>query len=130
MIKTKELKPGLIEVTILASFYGQAGEHWRRTLNGPNHNGYGRIFIQRHGANQRRYWHCYEPGGWYKGEKGGNMDECPGAMFIWPYSLKEPSVEAIDAMDNQKLGRDLGQALREFRQNNEKDLWEVVFRFI
>ena len=57
------------------------------------------------------------------------MDECPGTLFIWPYSLKDPSVEAIDAIDHQKLGRDLGQALRKYKQRNRNDLWEVVFHF-
>jgi hypothetical protein len=130
MITTKEITPGVIEITISALKYGQAGEHWRDVLRGPNHNGYGRIFIQRYGANQRRYWHCYGPGTWYKGEKGSNMDECPGAMFIWPFSLKDPSVEAVDAIDNQKLGRDMGLALRKYPQQLATDLWEVVFRFI
>ena len=50
--------------------------------------------------------------------------------FIWPFSLKEPSVEAVDAIDNQKLGRDMGQALRKLSQKDANDLWEVVFRFI
>ena len=58
------------------------------------------------------------------------MDECPGAMFIWPFSLKEPHVEAVDAVDNQRLGRDLGRALRTYPQKDQNDLWEVVFQFI
>ncbi len=130
MITTKEIKPGIIEITIRVSAYGQAGTHWCSTLSGPNHNGYGKIYIQRHGANKRRYWHCYNPGYFYKGEKGSNMDECPGAMFIWPFSTKMPSVEAIDAIDNQKLGREMGLALRKYKQNDVNDLWEVVFKFI
>ena len=50
-------------------------------------------------------------------------------MFIWT-AVKEADVEAIDAIDNQKLGRNLGTALRPFAQNDEKDLWEVQFRFV
>ncbi len=69
MIATKEIAPGVIEIAIHTSMYGQAGTHWRKVLGGPNHNGYGRIFIQRYGANERRYWHCYGPGDWYKGER-------------------------------------------------------------
>jgi len=130
MIQANEIRPGVVEVLIHVAPYGQAGAHWRRVLAGSSHNGYGRIFIQRFGANQRRYWHCYGPGDWYKGERGANMDECPGAMFIWPYSLKDPSVEAVDAVDNQRLGRDMGQALRRFSQVDANDLWEVVFRFV
>jgi hypothetical protein len=130
MIRTREIRPGVVQVSISVSAYGQAGHHWRDTLGAPDHNGYGRIFIQRFGANQRRYWHCYGPRDWYKGEKGANIDECPGAMFIWPCSLKEPSVEAVDAVDNQNLGRDMGQALRKFEQQDKTDLWEVVFRFV
>jgi hypothetical protein len=130
MIQANEIRPGVVQVVVYAAPYGQAGAHWRRVLAGTNHNGYGRIFIQRFGANQRRYWHCYGPGDWYRGEIGANMDECPGAMFIWPFSLKHPSVEAVDAVDNQRLGRDMGQALRKFSQVDANDLWEVLFRFI
>jgi len=130
MVKALELRPGVVTITIARAIYGEAGEHWCRVLNGPNHNGYGRIFIQRFGANQRRYWHCYGHGDWYRGEAGSNRDECPGAMFIWPYSLKSASVEDIDATDNQLLGRDMGLALRRFHQKDHRDLWEVVFRFI
>ena len=49
-------------------------------------------------------------------------------MFIWA-GKKEAHVEALDAIDNQALGRALGAALRKFPQNDERDLWEVVFRF-
>jgi hypothetical protein len=128
-ISTREIQPGVVEITINTQFYGQAGKHWSSTLSGPNNNGYGKLYIQRFGANQRRYWHCYGPGDWYKGEKGINQDECPGAMFIWT-SLKEPSIEAVDAIENQKLGRDLGRELRKYPQKDASDLWEVAFRFI
>jgi hypothetical protein len=130
VIVAREVGAGVVEVTLSSSAYGQAGAHWKHVLDGPNHNGYGRLFIQRYGANQRRYWHCYGEGDWYRGVKGANMDECPGAMFIWPFSLKHPHVEAIDAIDNQRLGRELGAALRPYSQRDENDLWEVVFRFV
>lgn len=110
--------PGVVNVTIRASAYGQAGEHWRKVLTGPNHGGYGKIFIQRFGANLRRYLSCYELRDYYRGAQGANLDECPGAMFIWT-SHKPADVEAIDAIDNQKLGRELGNALRARRQMNE-----------
>lgn len=42
MIKALELRPGIVTVTIATAVYGEAGEHWRRALNGLNHNGYGR----------------------------------------------------------------------------------------
>jgi hypothetical protein len=128
MIMTRELKPGVVEVTIHAGAYGQAGMHWRRVLSGSNHGGYGKIYIQRFGANQRRYWSCYELRDYYRGNKGANIDECPGAMFIWT-SAKKAHVEALDAIDNQALGRELGAALRKYPQRDERDLWEVVFRF-
>lgn len=128
MITTREMRPGVIEVTILTATYGQAGMHWRRILGGPDHRGYGQIYIQRYGANQRRYQSCYELRDYYRGEKGANLDECPGAMFVWS-GMKEAHVEALDAIDNQTLGRDLGAALRKYAQHSEKDLWEVVFKF-
>ena len=129
MITTREIKPGVVEVTIRAASYGQAGTHWRMTLSGPNHGGFGKIYIQRFGANKRRYWSCYELRDYYRGNPGANLDECPGAMFIWT-SNKQASVEAIDAIDNQSLGRDIGAALRKYPQATERDLWEVLFRFL
>lgn len=129
MISTNELMPGLVQVIIRVSDYGQAGEHWREVLEGPQHNGYGKIYIQRYGANRRRYENCYDLSSYYRGCTGANIDECPGAMFIWT-SDKEADVEAIDAVDNQKLGRELGNALRRFYQRDEKDLWEVHFQFV
>ena len=128
-ILTRETKPGVVEVTIPVRDYGQAGQHWCEVLGGPNHGGYGRIYVQRYGANRRRYESCYELRDYWRGNKGANLDECPGAMFIWT-GFKAAHVEAIDAIDNQKLGRDLGAQLRQYAQKDEKDLWEVRFRFI
>ncbi|MEM5387780.1 hypothetical protein VSR68_29890 [Paraburkholderia phymatum] len=127
-VSVKEVRPGFLEIKILSSAYGEAGAHWMRTLSPPENGGYGRIFIQRFGANKRRYWHCYGPKDWYKGESGINQDECPGAMFVWT-SGKYASVEAVDAIHNQSLGRDLGLALSAYPQQDENDLWEVTFRF-
>jgi hypothetical protein len=129
MIKTREIRPGVIEVTVRTNVYGQAGVHWRRVLGGPNHGGYGRIFIERTGANRRRYESCYDSRGDYRGNPGVNLDECPGAMFVW-MGLKEASVEPLNAVDNQKLGRALGHALRPYPQRKIRELWEVVFRFL
>ena len=128
MILTSENPPGVVTVTIRVSAYGQAGEHWRDVLSGPNHGGYGKIYIQRFGANLRRYLSCYELRDYYRGVTGANLDECPGAMFIWTTD-KPADVEAIDAIDNQKLGRELGNELRKYPQADERDLWEVRFRF-
>jgi hypothetical protein len=129
MITVTEILPGVLQVLIFTSAYGQAGEHWRSALDGPNHNGYGKIYIQRYGANRRRYENCYDLAGYYKGCLGANIDECPGAMFIWS-TMKDADIDAIDAIDNQALGRDLGNVLRPYRQRSEKDLWEVQFRFL
>jgi hypothetical protein len=51
-------------------------------------------------------------------------------MFIWPFSLKDADVEAIDAIDNQKLGRALGSVLRPYAQDSPNELWEVSFKFV
>lgn len=129
MITALEIKPGVVQVVIRIADYGQAGEHWRDALEGPNHNGFGKIYIQRFGANKRRYENCYDLSFYYRGCAGANIDECPGAMFIWT-SDKDADVEAIDAVDNQKLGRELGNALRAYPQKDEQDLWEVKFVFV
>jgi hypothetical protein len=128
-VVTQEVAPGVIEITIHTHHYGQAGDHWRRTLSGPNNGGYGTIYIQREGAAKRRYWHTRGPRVWYKGEKGINQDECPGAMFIWT-TMKYPSIEEVDALDNQRLGGDLGRELQKYPQAAPDDLWEVRFKFL
>lgn len=119
---------GVVDVTIVAAHYGDAGGHWKRTLEGPKHNGYGRMFIQRSDSARRRRWHTDDPRQWYVGEKGVNQDECPGAMFIWT-TLKAVHVEAVDAIDNQRLGRDMGRALRPYQDGNG-DMWEIRFHFV
>ena len=129
-ITTRSVRPGVVEITIVAKHYGMAGAHWKRTLSGPRHGGFGRIFIQRWGVNRRRYDSCYDLRGVYRGNPGVNIDECPGAMFIWDGPRFHASIEPIDPIDNQKLGRELGHALRQFEQKTEADLWEVQFRFL
>lgn len=130
-VRALEIRDGVVEVTILTSFYEEAGEHWRRVLSGPRHGGYRRIFIQRDGANRRRYLACYDLRGFYIAQPV-NIDECPGAMFIWE-TKKDASIQPVLAINNQQLGRDMGIELRQFHQKGEHgflDLWEVQFRFI
>jgi|SRR3954471_21507073 hypothetical protein len=123
-----EIRPGVVQVTINATYYGDAGAHWKRTLAGPLNGGYGKIYIQRDQRKRRQYWHTTGPRVNYRGEPGINQDECPGAMFIWT-AIKYPSVEAVDAIHNQNLGRDLGRVLQSFGQTAPSDLWEVIFFF-
>lgn len=42
MIVVTEIRPGVLQVLIRASAYGQAGAHWREVLDGSNHKGYGK----------------------------------------------------------------------------------------
>src|SRR5882724_5793444 len=125
-ISASEIRPGMVQVVIDVSAYGDAGAHWKRTLAGPFNGGYGKIYIQRDQRKLRQYWHTTGPRVNYRGEAGINQDECPGAMFVWT-AIKHPSVEAVDAIHNQKLGRDLGRALQRFAQKRPTDLWEVTF---
>jgi hypothetical protein len=131
-VDVRELSPGVITIRINARQYGDAGRHWQRALGGPNHGGFGRIYLQREGAHMRRRWHTAGPRADYSGPGEGralNPDEAPGASMIWEADLP-PSVEMVDAVHNQALGRDIGNALRQFPQNDPNDLWEIVFEFI
>jgi hypothetical protein len=128
-IDVEEIRPGVLQIRIHAASYGQAGEHWKAVLDKPRQGGYGRIYIQRFGADGRRRDACWEQRGDYRGCAGANLDECPGAMFIWT-EAKKADVEAIDAIDNQTLGRHLRLALKPFSQASAADLWEVEFRFL
>jgi hypothetical protein len=50
--------------------------------------------------------------------------------MIWDGPEDYPSVDALDAIDNQALGRDMGNAFRQFRQADPNELWELVFEFV
>jgi hypothetical protein len=130
MISATESKPGVITLTIVTAAYGDAGEHWRRVLDKPSHGGYGRIYVERAGARARRRDACWELSGLHRGNPACNLDECPGAMFIWANADVAAHVEPLDADANQRLGRAMGAALRPFKQVTPKDLWEVEFRFL
>lgn len=129
MITTSE-KNGVVTVTIVTAAYGDVGQHWKCVLDKPNNGGYGKIYIQREGAAKRRYEACANMRGLHAGNPGANLDECPGAMFIWSNQEKEADVEALDAEANQRFGRDLGYALKKYPQATAADLWEVRFRFL
>ena len=81
-------RAGVITVIIPVREYGQAGEHWKQVLGRLNHGGYGRIFIQRFGANQRRYENCYGLRDYWRGNKGANLDECPARCSSGPPSRR------------------------------------------
>lgn len=123
-------KDGVVTVTIVTAAYGDAGRHWKDVLDKPNNGGFGKIYIQRDGAAQRRRDACWSMRGLHAGNPAANLDECPGAMFIWSNSGKEAHVEALCADSNQRLGRDLGAELRKYKQATPADLWEVKFRFL
>jgi hypothetical protein len=72
-------------------------------------------------------------------EVGANIDECPGAMFIWE-SQEPADAHPTDARSNQDLGRDLYFALRHrvlaetgpcerTELKNRMAWWEVRFSF-
>ena len=129
MISTTE-KKGVVTITIVTKAYGDAGQHWRDVLDKPNHGGYGKIYIQRDGAKQRRREACWSLNGLHAGNPAANLDECPGAMFIWSNAEKEADVEPLCADANQRFGRDMGAQLRKYAQQTPADLWEVKFKFL
>ncbi len=112
-INTVRPEPGLIVATVSVSAYPTVGEHWRQQLTGRNLKKWGRIFIDPApgAAGQRRSIALAPFGSLYKGQVGANIDECPGAMFIW--ETQEPAhAFPTDARSNQDFGRDLYFALR------------------
>jgi len=130
VITAKEIRPGVVELSIVTAAYGDAGSHWKSVLDKPSHGGYGKVYIDRFDARARRRDSCWELSGLHAGNPGANLDECPGAMFIWSNSGKRADVEPLCADSNQRMGRDMGNALRKFPQKTRADLWEVVFRFV
>jgi hypothetical protein len=126
MVTAREIVPGVVEVVIHYRAYGDAGQHWKKVLGRANH-GYGQIYIERFGADARRRDNIWPMKGLYKGQPA-DLDECPGAMFIWTGD-EEASVEPVFYFNNRALGSDLGYALSPFEQRSRDMLWEVRFRF-
>ncbi len=139
-IRTKCDGDGIIHVTIVTAAYPTAGDHWRQQLTGSNLRKWGRIFIDPdpHEAKERRSMAIGPLQGLYKGQPAANIDECPGAMFIWETDeIADPM--PVDAKSNQQLGIDLYHALcREVMKQKGckyKEVrghltwWEVRFAF-
>ncbi|WP_156955227.1 hypothetical protein [Polaromonas glacialis] len=140
-ISTVRPEPGVINVTILVPAYPTVAEHWRQQLTGANLKKWGRIFIDPApgAAGERRSLALAPFGSLYKGQAGANLDECPGAMFIW--DSQEPAhVHPTDARSNQDFGRDLYFALlhrvlsetgpcKRMELKNRMAWWEVRFAF-
>ena len=137
------ISPGVLAVNIRTAAYPGAADHWKAQLTGENAKKWGRIFIDpsaREGK-QRRRDALHPWGDTYKGEAGANLDECPGAMFVWE-TQAIAHVEPVDARSNQDLGRDMYHALRRgirdaidpskasrMPRRGEMGWWEVRFRF-
>ncbi len=130
-IRAVNIEPGVVLVQIFYLPYGQAGRHWKRVLGNPEVTKakYGSIYIDRFGIKERRKWNLWEFRGDYRGVPEINLDECPGAMFITE-NTNLSHVEHICAVDNQKLGRDLGNVLTSFTQGSPDEYWEVRFEFL
>ena len=129
-IGVRRILPGVVEVTINVRAYPTVGSHWRQQLTGNNAKKWGWIAID---PDKREKWRrrreALDPfGRAYAGEVGANLDECPGAMFMW--QTNEPAhVRPCDARANQDLGRDLYFALRAAIPEPMGE-WQVRFRFV
>lgn len=129
-IDVKQVEPGVVEATIDLAGYPMVGHHWREQLTGTNAAKWGRIFVDPSPTekNARRKDALGPFGTLYKGEKGNNLDECPGAMFVWETN-RTAHVQPVDARANQDLGRDLYFALKRAIPG-PMAWWEVRFRFV
>jgi hypothetical protein len=140
-IRTERIEPGVIQVHVLSAGYPMVAEHWRQQLTGANARRWGRIYIDPApgAADERRSIALAPAGSLYRGARGSNWDECPGAMFIW--ETQEPAhILPTDARSNQDFGRDLYFALQHRvlsetgpcpRRQLKKRMawWEVRFTF-
>lgn len=105
---------GVVQVEIGVQGYPMVGLHWKEQLTGANLRKWGRIYIDDDPSAKRarRRLALYPFGRLYAGEVGNNLDECPGAMFVWENQDQVAHVMPCDARANQDLGRDLYNALR------------------
>src|ERR1700678_3313710 len=76
---------GIAILDVKTAAYPQVAEHWREQLTGKNASKWGRIWIDpcKKQAKLRRRDALWPFGDTYKGVVGSNLDECPGAMFVW-----------------------------------------------
>ncbi len=143
-ITARVIEPGVIFCEIYTTAYFMVGEHWRNQLTGNNKRKWGRIFIDpsKTAKQLRRRDALSDLRGLHRGNAAVNLDECPGAMFIWE-TQADTHVEPLCAVSNQAFGRDLYWALyAAVRTALEKDgvwagrrasfmgWWQVRFGFV
>jgi len=143
-IEARVIGPGILLCTIRTDAYFMVGAHWKQQLTGHNATQWGRIYMDpdRKAKDRRRREALADWRGIYAGHKDINLDECPGAMFIW----EKPTtahVEPLCAVSNQEFGRDMYAALHEAvktamiksgtwegRPKGYMGWWEVRFAFV
>ena len=129
-IRVRWVAAGVVEATISTRAYPMVGDHWKSQLSGMNAKKWGWIAIDpdRVAKRDRRREALGPWGNLYAGEVGNNLDECPGAMFMW--QTNEPAhVQPCDARSNQEFGRDLYFALRAAIPG-PMGWWQVRFAFL
>jgi hypothetical protein len=121
---------GVAEVTVRCSAYPQVAKHWQTQLTGARARQWGRIWIDPSSkeAKERRKDALWQAGESSRGLPGFNLDECPGAMFIWQ-TQKIAHTELCCATQNQAFGRELYWALRA-ALGKQMGWWEVRFVFV
>ncbi len=146
------IAPGVIKCRILWRHYPMVGLHWRDQLTGANRRKWGRIYIDCDKAEQHlRRREAVSPLRKRPRAKMSdqekleadveNIDECPGAMFIWE-TQEDADIMPLCAYSNQKFGRELYNALRAAvgvamekelggkpPKRSHLDWWEVKFEF-
>jgi hypothetical protein len=122
---------GEITITIKAAAYPMVGAHWRDQLTGTNRLKWGNIYVDddKDAKRLNRRIAMDQWGKLYRGETGNNLDECPGAMFVWDGEEQTAHVQPCDARSNQDLGRDMYNAL--YKAFGFKMAWyKVEFDFL
>ena len=114
---------GRIKCRIRWQIYGDAGRHWKEQLTGRNLRKWGKIYIDANEAEQalnrkEAVGHLRDSAAIRaartklekKQAAATNIDECPGAMFVWE-TRETADAMFLCAVSNQELGRDMYRAL-------------------
>jgi hypothetical protein len=121
---------GRLTLIINVQSFGLTGQHWKDQLTGRNRSKWGKIYIHADKALtiENRRIATQDWRGAFRAQPV-DIDECPGAMFIWERQEVEADAMPVDRWSNRALGSAIRHALDAIITGS-KAWYEVDFRFI
>lgn len=121
---------GKLTLTINVRTYGVTGLHWKEQLSGSNRDKWGKIYISGDAelTKMNRSIATGHAKGLFKGYPV-DIDECPGAMFMWDGPEQQAHDVATDRSSNRALGSAIRHALRS-AIDGPMAWYQVEFEFV